>query len=287
METQNIIAPDGTAIRVARFAPEGEVAGVIMVAHGHGEGLEHYAGLAEFFNASGWALVAHDQRGFGLMPELDAKSKRKRQGVAKYADLVADIHTIRNHVDEWFPNVSVALLGYSMGGNVVSNVLINDTDKRFDMGILIAPFFRPLRKIPAVGKIIAKCIGTLSREICVDTKLDLTYVTRDNSRFPNLGNDGIAHARMSMKLYSELDAAATNALDNANKMRVPVIVLLAGDDRMVCNESIRRFAHQGGDNVKLVEYPDAYHCLHYEINMDTVRADMLGFISSHSSGRQE
>ena len=277
---ESIEAHDGISLRVARFEPQNKPVGIVHIIHGFGEGLAHYKEIAGFFVANGYACIVHDQRGFGEMPDMAPRQKKKARGVIPgYVYLLEDIKTLRSKIETWHPGVPVILFGHSMGANIAANYLLKYPDNKlqYSKAILEAPWLRLHRPLPKFTTSLARLIGRASGKFTIQARLNLNDISRNTDIIKTLGNDGVYHNRMSLRLYAEVVEAGEYALTNAAKITLPTLLLCPGADKIVCPEAIREFSARAGKNVNLVEYPDAYHCLHADIVNVEVMATVLDF----------
>jgi len=277
---ESVRAHDGINLRVVRYEPTGEPVGIVQIIHGFGEGLAHYKEIAGFFVANGYACIIHDQRGFGEMPDMTPRERQKVRGVIPgYEYLLEDIKTLRGKVNMWYPGVPVILFGHSMGGNLAVNFLVRcgKDELSYSKAVLEAPWLRLYKPLPKFATTMARLIGKANRQLTISAKLNLADISRNLDITRGLQSDGIYHNRMSLRLYAEVVEAGELAISNANKISVPTLLLCPGADRIVCPKAIREFHGKAGDNVTLIEYPDAYHCLHADIINIEVMANMLDF----------
>jgi alpha-beta hydrolase superfamily lysophospholipase len=77
-------------------------------------------------------------------------------------------------------------------------------------------------------------------------------------------------------------AAGEYAIQNAARITVPVLLLCAGQDKIVSPTAIREFSRITNENVTFIEYPDGYHYLHLDIIGDDVLGEILSFCNSHA-----
>jgi alpha-beta hydrolase superfamily lysophospholipase len=78
-------------------------------------------------------------------------------------------------------------------------------------------------------------------------------------------------------MYNGIAAAGEYALQNAARITVPVLLLCAGEDKIVSPKAIREFSSNMNGNVTFIEYPDAYHHLHLDIISAKVLREILSF----------
>jgi len=280
----SVKAHDDVNLRVARFEPPGKPTYVVQIVHGFGEGLAHYEEIAGYFAANGYACVVHDQRGFGEMPDMTPKERKKVRGVTPgYEYLIEDIKTLRREIDVWYPGVPVILYGHSMGGNLVANLLVKCSGVSdglpYAKAVLEAPWLRLYKPLPKLATSVARLIGKARGNLTISAKINVNDISRNRDITRNLRSDGIYHNRMSLRLYAEVVEAGEYIIKNADRISVPTLLLCPGADRIVCPKAIREFYKRCSDNVMFVEYPDAYHCLHADINNAEVIAKILEFCS--------
>ena len=84
----------------------------LIISHGLAEFSERYDKTASYFTARGYNVFRYDQLGHG-------DSDGDRGYLASPADLSDNLEVIVNLVKERFPNLSLFVLGHSMGGETV------------------------------------------------------------------------------------------------------------------------------------------------------------------------
>jgi lysophospholipase len=280
-----IAAHDGAPIRTARFEPNVNPAGVLHILHGFGEGVEHYEETAAFFTRNGYACVAHDLRGFGEMPGKTRWQKQAARGVAPgYGCFLEDLKTIRSNIDQWYPGLPSVLLGFCMGGNIVANYFLKCSQEQYEKAILVSPWLRLYRPLPGLAETMANYIGKASSKLTISAHLDACYISRDQAKINRLKAYNIFHDRISFRLYTEIADAGKYAIKNAAQINVPVLLLCAGEDKIVSPNAIREFAGNTKENVTFIEYPDGYHYLHQDIISARVLDAMLSFCKIKKRG---
>src|SRR5262249_41557171 len=70
---------------------------------------------------------------------------------------------------------------------------------------------------------------------------------------------------------------------------VPVLLLLAGKDRIIRNDRTRRYVERlASPDKEVIEYPEAHHPLEFEPEPDRFLADLRGWLERHlPSGQRE
>ena len=108
---------DGLPLSVMLVRPEGEVRGLVQLAHGMCEHKERYQAFMEFLASRGCLCVIHDHRGHGA----SVRSAEDLGYFYKDGDggVVQDLHQITLWMRQNWPGLPLALFGHSMGSLAV------------------------------------------------------------------------------------------------------------------------------------------------------------------------
>ena len=132
----------GVQIYYQRAAPAGgSPRGVVLIAHGYAEHLGRYRELVAHLTGRGFAAAAVDHRGHG-------RSGGPRGHCRTFAEFVADLRTLADMAERWWPGVPRVLFGHSMGGLIAFLYLLCHPDT-VRAGALSAPAFRVPDAAPA------------------------------------------------------------------------------------------------------------------------------------------
>lgn len=114
---------DGLMIDVQLAVPEGEVKGVIVMAHGIAEYKERYLKMMEIFTDAGFACAMNDHRGYGK--SVKDKADYGYTYSAGAQGTVKDFAEMEKIVSRRFQGAKLYLYGHSMGSLVALNHLKN------------------------------------------------------------------------------------------------------------------------------------------------------------------
>lgn len=112
-----------TKIHAVEWSPEdGKVQGVLQIVHGMVEFIERYKEFAEFMTERGFVVVGNDHLGHGA----SVVSKEEYGFFAeKHGNLAVlkDIHHLRQHTAQRYPDTPYFMLGHSMGSFLLRQYL--------------------------------------------------------------------------------------------------------------------------------------------------------------------
>ena len=124
IEEFTFLSSDGqTRLHAMLWLPEGEIRGILQIAHGVAEHVARYDGFARYLCARGIAVAGHDHLGHGksLPDGATPVYFGARDG---WQHAVDDIHALHQRLQEEFPNMPLCIMGHSMGSFLTRSYLI-------------------------------------------------------------------------------------------------------------------------------------------------------------------
>lgn len=140
-------------IYARQWTPDGEIRGVIQIAHGVAEHIRRYDGFMEYLARQGFVAVGNDHLGHGMnvADESELGYFGEKDGWSK---VVGDIHRLHCRMQKEYPNVPIFLFGHSMGSFLARTYAIMNGEA-LD-GLIICGTGHLQRPITLVGGAIAK-----------------------------------------------------------------------------------------------------------------------------------
>ena len=271
-------ARDGKQVFAREWAPDeaDHVQAVVLLAHGKGEHSGRYRLLAESFTAEGLAVLGFDQLGHG-------RTEGKRGHAASYEQLMDGIERLQEEAAAQYPGKPVFLYGHSMGGNIMINYVLR-RQPQVAGAIATGPWLRlAASDRPLMLVILSRLVQSFKRNKNASMP---TYLTTDPDRLAQLVADPLGHGKFTLKLFFSIRRAGLWALDHADKLSIPMLILHGGDDTVTDKHASRQFAEGAGKLCTFQEWPGLRHELHNELRRNEVFAAVQAWIRTQSdSGR--
>ncbi|RED66204.1 alpha/beta hydrolase [Cohnella lupini] len=262
------ITADGTSMHAYEWSPEPsvEVKAVIGLVHGMGEHAARYSHVAEMLIEEGYAMIGFDQRGHGL-------TTGKRGHTPTYESLLEGIDLLLAEAERKYPGIPLFLYGHSMGGNVTLNYLLR---KQPDIAgaIVTGPWLRLAFKPPTLQAVIGKIVEQFYPAFTNNRPLNSGNLTTDPAMIERYLNDELGHGQITARFFFSVQGAGKWALSNAAQLKVPLLLMHGGDDKVTSIHASKQFADRTSALAEWREWPDFKHELHNETRREEVFAVM-------------
>jgi alpha-beta hydrolase superfamily lysophospholipase len=262
-----------------RTWPHDSPKAVILGIHGLGEHSGCYKLLAEGLQNSPFQLVVSDLRGHG-------RSEGKR-GIGTIDEFVLDIKLFVEVVKSRFKNLPLFFLGHSMGGLVLSKLLIKNGDFGAVGAIFSSPLLGVVVDIPAIKRKSANVLAKVAPNITFYNEIPLSHLTHNKNVVKVYENDHWRHDRISPRLFSEMLSSMDYVMQRADKIQLPVLMQLSGDDLVVNRHKGEEFFGKIGSKDKdQIVYEGYYHEIYNEIWREKPYEDLLKWLGSHMAEKK-
>lgn len=257
-EVAKLTTADNRHLRAAFWpAPGNGRMGTIFVLHGRSEYIEKYAEVFGRLLARGYAIATLDWRGQGGSERL--LHSRAKGHIEEFEDYLIDLDALYDEAKRRALPEPYSILAHSMGGAVTMLALASGTT-RFRRAILSAPLVEiNLPVFQSGARILARSLVSIGfsgsyipgggRRPIGDKPFENNPLTSDQARYE------AARAWIKAEPYIAIGDptigwldAAFNALetfkndDFGEKNRTPILMMLAGKDRVVSSRAAARLA---------------------------------------------
>lgn len=255
--TGTLKTPDGVSLRFARWAPPPGRKGTVCLFQGRAEFIEKYFETVRDLRARGFAVATLDWRGQGLSQRALRNSRKGH--VRNFSEYHTDLETFIHQIVLPDCPPPIYALAHSMGASVLLRAA-HQGHRWFDRLVLLAP----LISLPGLRRSVPTRIAVKAMRLL---GLGGAYVPGGDASVmmqrPFIGNlltsDPVRYARNIAVLDAEpelsiawptvswADAAfrmmsQLSEPSYAAKIRQPILIVAAGQDRIVSTPAIDAFA---------------------------------------------
>lgn len=274
-------AQDGHSLRYGIWHCQKEKKrGSIILLAGRREFMEKYVETTGELNERGYDVYSFDWRGQGLSARM--LSNRHKGFIDSYDTYLNDLHVFVKNIVQPDAESPHLILAHSMGGHVALRYL-HDHPKAVEKAVLVSPMIDIL--IPSVPKWLVRFAAHIAVKMGFDdayvlgsedynhhARFEGNRLTSDPLRFmdikntiaenPDLALGGVTYGWLSATLES-IEMLSDPGF--AEKITTPVLMVSAGDDRIV-SLNAQRTISRCLKNCTLIDIPGARHEILVETN---------------------
>jgi len=244
--------------------------GWVVLVHGLGEHTGRYGRLIKLLNENGFVVYTFDWPGHGKSP-----GKRGHTSVEEAMEIIDSI--IEELSEKPF------LFGHSLGGLTVIRYAETRPDKIRGV-IASSPALAKSPETPNFLVALAKFLGRVVPGLTLSNGIRPELLSRNPEAVRTYVEDPLVHDRVSAKLGRSIFENMEKAHEEAERIKVPVLLLVGTGDIITPPEGSRRFFEKlRVKDKELKEFPGAYH----EIFEDPEWADefyrtIVGWLLEHA-----
>ncbi|MCD8502981.1 MAG: alpha/beta hydrolase [Bacillaceae bacterium] len=243
---------------------------VVVVVHGAGEHHGRYEWLVKQLNKENFHVIIGDLPGQGL-------TEGQRGHINSFNEYVETITHWYMAAEQY--NLPIVLIGHSMGGlSVIQTLLKREINPR--AVILSSPCLGLVKPATKLQTVMLPLLNLVTPRLQFPTNLEKGSGTRCKAIRMRDESDPLLVKNVSVHWYSELTRAMKQSHDQTkNFPDIPLLVLQAGNDRIVKKEEVRRwFDNLVISNKTYKEWPGLYHELFNEPEKEEVFLVAKSFI---------
>lgn len=275
-----ITTPDHQSLRYGIwYSPKKISKGSILLLSGRREFMEKYSETIGELNHEGYNVYSFDWRGQGLSSRM--LTNRHKGFIDDYNVYLNDLHTFVTNIVMPEAVHPLIIIAHSMGGHIAIRFL-HDHPETANMAVLTSPMINIFSS--SLSRSFAKFISWIAVKTgfshsyiigsgdYTDEEFEGNELTSDPVRFtdakkaiaknPDLALGGPTYGWLSATLTS-IDTL--NRADFASKIQTPILMVIAGDDKIVSTKAQKIFCKML-PNCKLIEISGARHEIFKERN---------------------
>lgn len=251
-----ITSHDSSKLYGQLWQPEEKAKAVILLSHGLSDRSERFADWAEKFANADYAFCCFDTRGNG-------KSEGKRGHCKNVEDFLLDIDLCVEEVKNLFPGIPIILYGHSMGGNVIANYLLCRQPK-VQAAIITSPWLKLATEPNIVLRILAKIAYRIAPGLDQKANINAHHLADNPIVVQKYIDDPLIHDRITPAGFVNISKAGIWAIENAEKLSVPTLLMQENGDRITSFAATQEFAKRAGKTCHFKEWEGRFHELHNE-----------------------
>lgn len=253
-------AADGAALGFVHYqAPSGAANGEALVyLHGIESHVGWFEGPASLLAAQGYAVYCLDRRGSGQNRE----NRRLTSGyMTSYRQLFSDLDHFLRTIEGRYDKVT--LIGSSWGGKLaLAYHLAHPDDKRLGGLIMVTPGLRAKVDLSLLAKAGVFSSLLVRPQNHFDVPIATEMFTTNQKHLALIRRDPLRLHSVSARFYWESLRLDKFIDKHMHKSRLPMLLVLAGQDRVIDNEGVIEVLRKGRQHrLEILRYEDQTHAV--------------------------
>ena len=292
-----------TKIHAIEWIPEGEVRGVLQIAHGMVEFIDRYDRFASFMASQGFYVVGNDHLGHGRSVTDESQLGFFAEKEGNFC-VIGDMQRLRVHTQKKYPDVPYFLLGHSMG-SFLARQFIEIYGEGLAGAIIMGTGYQPAATLDmgiAMTAVIAKVKGSHHRSGMVNnmalgsynakfepgrTKSD--WLTKDEAIVDAYEANPLNQFLFTVNGYNNLFRGMRYAQRQKNLNKIPKslpVLVVSGEDDPVGSfgkgpRTVAEIYRKTGlADVTLKLFPDDRHEILNELDKEEVDKYLLAWMEA-------
>jgi alpha-beta hydrolase superfamily lysophospholipase len=203
--------------------------------------------------------------------------------VADWSELGRAVGAALNYGREGAPGLPLVLLGHSLGGAICLDLALQRPAAIEGLrGLVLSNPALDAAGIAPWRVLVARLLSRLWPRFTLDTGIDMATSSRDPAALERFRSDPLRHSRCSARLGAGFLTTAAALGRRAPELRLPLLVLQSGDDRVTAPAVAEKFFSAAGSADKTWRlYPASRHELFDDLDRGAVIADLGSWLEVH------
>ena len=242
----------------------------VVISSGRTEGMVKYQELIYDFNQNGYSVYILDHRGQGYSQRLLEETQ-----IGHIRDFENYVRDLKYFVDKVVPKERPrVLLAHSMGGTIAS-LYVEQYGRDFDALVLSSPMHQPAMLLDSLSPMICSIIQKHSKNfenymIGMKSYDDTEHTFKNNRYTHSQVRYDIMRDAYEREPLTKIGGASVGwvaeackwskiSVDNADKIKIPTLLLQAQKDKIVTSKAQREFCDNAGKYCQLEVIEGAAH----------------------------
>ncbi|MCQ2463158.1 MAG: alpha/beta hydrolase [Clostridia bacterium] len=276
-----------------RIPDEGEIKGIVQIAHGVAEHIGRYEEFAAFLCSHGYIVCGNDHLGHGLSVESPAELGfiAEQDGDVR---LVDDMHILYNIMHKKYPTLPYWLFGHSMGSlcariyashfaEELSGVIFCGTGEAPAAALLaVDPINAAVERFGARAAVPGNIFAIVNKFAVKDARTKNDWLSVNAENVDRYNSDPLCGFPLSLSGLRDTLVLATKASDISIPPELPVMLISGAKDPVGLNGKsvidVCEKLEKAGSKPVVILYPGDRHEILNEDDREKVFNDVLKFI---------
>ena len=264
---ERLACPDGVSLLVRYYQrASGPESRTLLVVHGLSEHGDRYDHVARYFVRRGWNVIVPDARGHG-------QSGGTATHIRRFQWYCEDLNTVLEAAAA--DAGRTAVIAHSMGGLIAVRHAQRFPGRAAAL-VLMSPLLRVSVRVPAGLFVLGRVLSFVAPRTRFRSRIDPSLTTRNAEALARRMTDPLIHRSVTAGWFFAMRRALRHAWREAPAMRVPLLLVQAGRDRIVDPDASREWIEFAGSPDKTFQcLPEHYHELLNEPDWSST-AELVG-----------
>lgn len=271
-ESRHVAGVGGTRLHYRAWEVESPRAAVLVL-HGLFEHSRRYTELAGVLGDAGVSTFALDLRGHGA-------SRGRRGHVRRFEWFLDDVDRFLADVRTGLPDgLPCFLLAHSMGG-LVGIRWLEERDPDLEGAVITSPWLALADPPSPWLEALARTLSRVLPIVPIPAGLDADDLSHDPERVADYRQDPAIYSSLTPRLLTEALDAGKEAFRRKDRLDVPLLFVLAGDDRIVATDRATALAGSLEGDVTIDVRPGYYHEVLQETERGAVMTEIVEWMEA-------
>lgn len=265
----------GSQLYYQHWFPDEPPVGILALVHGLGGHSKLFSNGVRCLLPQGYGIYALDLRGHGRSPG-------QRGHIQHWSELREDLHAFLEFIQAQESAERCFLWGHSLGGTISLDYALHYPTHLQGL-ILSAPALGQVA-VPYWKIMVGQALSQVWPRFNLKVGLEHSASSRDAVTLANLETDPLRHEYGTARLAAEFFRTVRWIKHNCDRLRVPLLLLQGGADRVTPPQSSQTlFAQVQSKDKTYRRYPDSYHDLYADLDYMEVISDLADWLHQHAA----
>jgi alpha-beta hydrolase superfamily lysophospholipase len=266
---------DGLQLYHEIWMPASAPKATVLFVHGYGDHCGRYPYASAHFTGRGFEWVTFDYRGHG-------QAAGTRGHCYHFEEYLGDFDAALALAAQRAGARPLFVVAASHGALVATRYFLDPVSKPPPVSglVMTSPFFAIKMKVSGIKRGLGKTMSRIAPRLSMPSGIRSEDLSRDPVVVEAHRKDRWVHPVATTRWFTESQAAQAYCRANAARLALPLLMLAAGDDRLVDPAAGRAvFDAVTNADKQYVLYPEYFHEIFNDVGREQVFADLEAWLA--------